>query len=586
MTRQLLTVSAFASVLLMAQETPTPVFRTTVTARMIKSINYQHRQGATTIAFAGTSLMPKAEGQARVDSKTGATKLDASFAKLPPAQVHGDEFLTYVLWAITPEGRAENLGEVMVDGDNARLQSASELQAFGLIVTAEPYWAVTQPSDVVVMEGVVKEGATTGTISPVEAKYELLAKGAYDAALPAAERAILKQKNDSPLDLKEARHAMAIARSLGAEKFAGDTMKKAAVDLYNAETFWQTRKDKKRVQALARNVTQLAEDARLISVRKQDEARLAEERRLAEATIAQAKSDTERETRRSELAEMDRVRAVERERLATLEAAQESIRRRRAEAESADLEQARAEAQRMLAESKVSEAKVLEELTKSRADADSERQRLEQQVQAARDGVAAERARLELAKAEALREQQSLRDETERIRKENQEVRQKAAEAESRVKQAEQERMQAREDLRKQLNVVLETRDSARGLIVNMSDVLFDTGQATLRAGAREKLAKVAGIVLAHSELKLQVEGHTDSVGGDSFNQKLSERRAEAVSQYLKASGVKGDSIASAGFGKLKPVASNDTAAGRQQNRRVELVVSGESIQAPVSAGR
>jgi outer membrane protein OmpA-like peptidoglycan-associated protein len=549
---------------------PDVVFRTTVTSRSIKAINYHHRQGSTTVDFVGTALMNMAKGEAKVDSKTGATKLDIHFDKLGPAQVHGEEFLTYVLWAITPEGRAENLGEVMVEGDDARLQTGTELQAFGMIVTAEPYWAVTQPSDVVVLEGVVKPGSTTGTISPIEAKYELLQKGAYTTRLPAADRAILKQKNDVPLDLKEARHAMNIVRSIGGGTYAADTMVKAQNDLQNAEAIWQAKKDKKKVQTLARNTTQLAEDARIITVKKQQEEKLAAERQEAAAKVAQANSDAERELRQRELAEADRKLALERERQAQIVAQQEELRRRRAE-----IERAEADAQR--------------------AQADAQRVQAEQQALAARQSA-------EAAKADALKEQQRLMEETDKIRRETEAMRAKAEEerrnllaetdrarqaaasAEERTRQAEAERLRTREELRQQLNIVLQTRDSARGLIVNMSDVLFDTAQSTLRPGAREKLAKVAGIILAHPDLKLQVEGHTDSVGDDAYNQRLSEQRASSVSNFLTKQGVSFDAISARGFGETTPVASNDNAAGRQQNRRVELVVTGESIKGSASA--
>ena len=515
---------------------PEVVFRTTVTSRTIKAINYHHRQGATTVGFVGTAAMNMAEGQARVESRTGATKIEVSFDKLGPAQVHGEEFLTYVLWAITPEGRAANLGEVMLEGDGAKLQTSTEFQAFGMVVTAEPYWAVSQPSDMVVMEAVVKPGSTTGTITPIEAKYELLQRGSYTANLPAADHAILKQKNDVPLDLKEARHATAIARAAGADSYAADTMKKAADDLRNAEDFWQSRKDKKRVQTLARNATQLAEDARIITFKKREEEQLANERREAERKVAEAKSDAERQMRQRELAEADRKLAQEREAQATLLAQQEELRRRRAE-----LERAEAEAQRKISEEQVVVARQAAEAAALRAQAEAERRQLTA--------------------------------ETERAR-------QAAATAEERTRQAEAERVRAREELRQQLNLVLQTQDSARGLIVNMSDVLFDNAQATLRIGAREKLAKVAGIILAHPDLKLQVEGHTDSVGDDAYNQRLSEKRASAVSDFLTAQGVGAGAITAKGFGEDAPVASNDSAAGRQQNRRVELVVSGESIKA------
>jgi hypothetical protein len=337
----------------------TPVFRVTATARTIKAINFNHREGSTNVSLVGTGLMPRAKGEAHVDSKTGATKLDVSFSKMEPAQVHGDSFLTYVLWAITPEGRPENLGEVFVNGDDARLQAATELQAFGLIVTAEPYFAVTQPSDTVVMEGIVKPGpeGTTGTIAPIDAKYELLEHGSYDAVLPAADRAIFKQKNDAPLDLKEARQAMAIARAVGATKYAADTLQKASIDLQNAEAFWSTRKDTKRVQTLARNVTQLAEDARIITLRKRQEEDLAAERHLAEQNVASAKSDAEREANRRILAETERRQALEREREAKEQAEQEARLRQRAETQQALLAQARADAETMLASARQDQAR-------------------------------------------------------------------------------------------------------------------------------------------------------------------------------------------------------------------------------------
>lgn len=502
----------------------TPVFRVTATARTIKAINFNHREGSTNVSMVGTGLMPRAKGEAHVDSKTGATKVDVSFSKLEPAQVHGDSFLTYVLWAITPEGRPENLGEVFVNGEDARLQASTELQAFGLIVTAEPYFAVTQPSDTVVMEGIVKPGpeGTTGTIAPIDAKYELLEHGSYDAVLPAADRAIFKQKNDAPLDLKEARQAMAIARGVGATRYAADTMQKASIDLQNAEAFWSSRKDTKRVQTLARNVTQLAEDARIITLRKRQDEDLAAERRVAEQNVAAAKSDAEREASQRVLAETERKQALERERDAREQAEQEARLRQRAETQQALLAQARADAETMLASARQDQAK------------------------AQADAKAAREAAADLA---------------------------------AKNEKTEQERIALRIQLRDQLNKVLQTQDSARGLIVNMSDVLFDFGQYSLKPGAREKLAKISGILLAHPELMVQVEGHTDSIGSDDFNQNLSEHRAGAVRDFLVDQGVTRDSVTAKGFGKTRPVATNDTAEGRQRNRRVELVVSGESIQ-------
>ena len=514
----------------------TPVFRVTATAHIIKAINFNHREGSTTVNLVGTGLMPRAKGEAHVDSKTGATKLDVTFERMDPSQTHGDSFLTYVLWAITPEGRPENLGEVFLGGSNARLQASTELQAFGLIVTAEPYFAVTQPSDTVVMEGVIKPGpdGTTGTIAPIDAKYELLEHGAYDAVLPAADRALVKQRNDLPLDLKEARQAYAIARGVGASQYAADTMTKAGVDLQNAENFWASSKDTKRVQTLARNVTQLSEDARIITLRRKQDEQLALERKNAEDRVAAAKSETDRETSQRLLAETEKRQALKREAEARDQAEHEAKLRQWAEQQQAALAQARTAAETLLADARVKQAAT-----------EADRQRL-------------------LGEKEALD-----RD---------------AADAKRRADEVERDRQALRIQIREQLNRVLQTQDTARGLIINMSDVLFDTAQYSLRPGAREKLAKISGILLAHPELKLQVEGHTDSVGTDDYNQKLSENRASSVRTFLTTEGVDPNSISARGFGKTRPVVSNDTAAGRQRNRRVEIVVSGDSIQAPGAA--
>jgi outer membrane protein OmpA-like peptidoglycan-associated protein len=182
-----------------------------------------------------------------------------------------------------------------------------------------------------------------------------------------------------------------------------------------------------------------------------------------------------------------------------------------------------------------------------------------------------EKAEAEAARAAAVLARQAAEAETDKARL-------AAGDADQLRLKAEADKVELRAQLLRQFSLVLETRDTARGLIVNMSDVLFDTAKYSLRPGAREKLAKVAGIISGHPGLKLEVEGHTDNVGGDDYNQKLSEQRGIAVRDYLTQQGIPSSSVTTEGFGKTKPVASNDTSTGRQQNRRVELVVSGEII--------
>jgi outer membrane protein OmpA-like peptidoglycan-associated protein len=519
---------------------PPPIYRVTVVARTIKAINYNHRSGSTRIGFRGTALMPEAVGEAKVESKQGVIKIDAEMEKLGPATQFGPEYLTYVMWAITPEGRATNVGEVLLNhSGKTKLDATTDLQSFGLIVTAEPYFAVTQPSDVVVMENFVRKD-TVGTIEEVDAKYELLQRGQYVLNVKPGDIQPRELNPKVPLELYEARNAVQIARWTGAAQYAGDTFQKAVVGLENAEGYLIGKAGKKPIGTVAREAAQMAEDARIITVKKIEEEQLATERLAGAEREAAALSEADRATRQAE-----------QERLTAAETAARVKR-----ATDADASAAQAEADRLRREN---DARTLASQT--------EADRLKQESD----------ARLLAANTETDR----LKQENEAQRLASQAEQDRAAKEKA---QADAERTQLRADLLAQFNAILETRDTARGLIVNMSDVLFDTAKHTLRPAAREKLAKVAGIISGHPGLRLAVEGYTDSVGGDDYNQKLSEDRGMAVRDYLTQEGVAGASVTSQGFGKSQPVASNDTAAGRQQNRRVELVVSGEIIGVQIGA--
>jgi len=506
----------------MAATGSVPIYRVTVVARSMKAINYNHRSGSTEIGFRGTGLMPGATGEAKVESKQGVIKINADMQKLEPATNFGPEYLTYVMWAITPEGRATNVGEVLLNGGKSKLDATTELQSFGLIITAEPYFAVTQPSDVVVMENFVKRG-TTGTIEELDAKFELLQRGQYTLNVNPAELKPRVLDRKVPLELYEARNAVQIARWTGAERYAADTYQKAVDGLINAEGYLKGKSGSKPIGTVAREAVQMAEDARIITVKKIEGEILANERQSGverEARAESARADAERETKRvaEEAAVSQDAARMDAERVA-----------REHEAQSAA---AQAEASRTQRENEARLASARSETDRLKAENDA--QRLE--AMAASDRAAGDKA------------------------------------------QAETEKKQLRAQLLLQFNTILQTSDTARGLIVNMSDVLFDTGKYTLRAGAREKLARVAGILAGHPGLQLQVEGYTDSVGSDASNQQLSEHRAASVRDYLTAAGIPANSVTAKGLGETLPVATNDTAAGRQQNRRVELVVSGDII--------
>jgi outer membrane protein OmpA-like peptidoglycan-associated protein len=488
-----------------------PIYTITinVVARTTKAINYLHRNGSTTIGFQGTPLMPAARGEAKVESKQGYTEVEVEFDNLQSATRFGPEFLTYVLWAITPEGRATNMGEIILNGTKSKLDVTTELQAFGLIVTAEPYFAVSQPSDAVVMENFVRKD-TVGKVEEVDAKYELLQRGQYVANVAPVDLKPIQLDKNTPLDLYEARNALRIAKWAGADVSAAESFEKASKLLDQAEAYKARKAGSKPIAMTAREAVQTAEDARLITLKNQADARLAAERSDAanrEATANAAAADARAD---ATAAERERIAAQERSALAAQLAALKASSEANAAAE------------------------------RSRSDAERAAQR------AASDKEATEAA--------------------------NQQAKRAAAE------QAEREKQELRTKIAGQLNSILQTKDSARGLVVNMSDVLFDSGQYSLKPGAREKLARISGIVLAYPSLALEVEGHTDSVGSDDLNLRLSENRADSVRDFLVGQGIVRSSVGTRGYGKSQPVSTNDTSTGRQQNRRVELIVSGEVI--------
>lgn len=452
------------------------IYHVKVVQHDLDAVNYFNRSGSTSIGFQGTSLMPSARGEAKVESKTGKTDIEVKFQGLMQANGFGPEYLTYVLWAISADGKPQNLGELELAGDKASLQVSSSLQSFGMIVTAEPYFSVSQPSDVVVLQNVVNKH-TTGVLQTVNVHYNLLPRGLY--ANTEGARSIphpISDREHTPLALFEAYNAQRIAQAAGADKYSPDIMQEVATDLKNAQDIQDGKhRDVKMEFTYAREAVQRAEDARITTLRKKADE---EKRQTQEAKVA----------------------------------AQQQALQAQAEADRAAMEKAKADAARAQAEAEAAEARA------------------------------------------------------------------KAAEAQHVAQASQADAAATREKLRAQLNSVLATSENARGLIVNMSDVLFDTGKYTIKPSTQVSLAKVATILELYPGLKVQVEGYTDSVGGDDYNQKLSENRARAVSDFLTQNGVPSGNVSAAGYGKTHPVADNGTASGRAQNRRVNLVVSGDAI--------
>jgi outer membrane protein OmpA-like peptidoglycan-associated protein len=454
--------------------------------KSVNAIGFPVGGGGIKVDLKGTELMTQANGEAKVEAKQGKTNIEVSVTGIEPPTKFGAEFLTFVLWAVTPDGRTGNLGELIANRNGeAKLNATTPAQTFSLIVTAEPYFAVRLPSEIVIMESEARK-KTKGKLFPVK-EYKLMKRGQYEklgnplALTPDIERV--------PLELYEARNAVDIAKSRGAEADAAEIFSKAKGSLEIAENTLARKADKKEIISTSRQTVQFAEDSRALAVQRQEERRIASER---EAAAAQAKAQAEAKAA-VEAAEAKRKSDEEAKRQAELAAAKEAQMEAEAKAEAAAL-----------------------------------------------------KAKEEAAKAEAERAKKAAAD--------------------------------LRAQLLEQFNRILETRDTARGLVVNMGDVLFDFGKYDLRPEAREKLAKLSGIILGHPGLNLAVEGHTDNVGSDEINQKLSEKRAETVRGYLIEQGLADNTVTSYGFGKTSPVSDNSSAAGRQKNRRVEIVVSGEVI--------
>ena len=449
-----------------------------VVSRSTQAVDYRHK-GSTKVDLKGTDLSSDIRGEAKVEGgKAAGVKIEANLDHLRPANSFGLAYLTYVLWAISPEGRPRNLGELTLHDGKSSLQTTVDMQAFALIVTAEPDFAVTQPSDLIVAQNEIRHD-TKGGVEPVDVKFELISRDTYNSQVQPINSPVYEVSNKTPLDLLEARNAVRIAKDAGAGQYAPAELQKAQDLLNQAEDYYRRKQGGGPIGTVAREATQTAEEARVMSIQREEQAQRDQERQAAADQTARAQAD--------------------------------------AQAQQAAAAQAQAQAQ-------------------------------QSQAQAAQ----AEQARQQAA--------------------------QQAQQSEQARQQAENDKAQMRARMLQQLNQVLETKDTARGLIVSMPDVLFDTGKADLKSTARERMAKVAGILIAYPDIHVEIDGYTDSTGSLELNERLSQERADAVRSYLSSQGVNSSAITTQGFGPSQPVASNDTASGRQQNRRVELVVSGSSI--------
>lgn len=413
-----------------------------------RAFQYPFLEGSTLVGFRGTHLEPAARGQASVRARGGTLRVHAHFRGLGHAGRFGPEYLTYVMWAVTPQGRALNLGEVVPVRGRAHLETSVPMRTFALVVTAEPHFAVTRVSRAVVLENEPLRGGRP-VLAEHEVRYEALERGEYlqeplEAPRPAA--------GVSPY-VFQARNAVRIARAGKAERAAPTELAACVECLDRMEA--EGALDRPAAVCLAQDATQRAEDARLAAARRLEEARLAEERSRADQALAR------------------------------LETVQGQL----------------------------------------------------EQLKAARREREAEGAR-------------------------------RATEAQ----------LALRRRLLDRLGAILHTRETEEGLLATLTEVSFPAGGQRLAPQARERLAQVSGVLLAHPGLHIKVTGHTDGRGRPAFNERLSQARAEAVRRFLVQRGIPFHDLEAVGLGDARPVASDGTPHGRSLNRRVDLIIRGEPI--------
>jgi len=487
-----------------------PIYRVTVVERTVKAINYQYRSDPTLIDFRGTVLMPKAKGQAVVQSKQGRTEIDLHLDHMTAPSNYGREYLTYVLWALTPDGRPHNLGEIIPNSlDHSHITVTTDLQAFAMIITAEPYSAVRQPSDVVALENQVRSD-TSGIIEQVNARYELLPRGHYAWEVPADLRAaeangpkVSTREYEELIEIYQAQNAIGVARTAGADQYAPETIRKADTLLREAQQRHARKADRNLAIQEAREAAQSAEDARLISEQRQQTDKLAK---------AQADANLAQQAKLQADAARDHAQSIARDARAETDAAQ-----------------AQAAAER------------------------DARLRAEQEAQLARARAAEAQAALEAQQAQTKVIVSSVN-----------------AEHQQQVHEAQQREVRGR--LLGELNGISPTRDTAYGLVVTVPDAGF--AGAVLRSSYDDQLSRLSRLLIAHPNLRIEVQGHSDSAETESE----AARRAQAVKDMLIRQGLGSSAVSLRSLGDSRLLGSNATPRGREENRRVEIVITGDEI--------
>jgi len=560
------------------------------------------------IDLKATPRLPDADGKAEVESEKGMTRIEVKLDDMKPAILFGGDFNTYVLWLITPEGRVQNLGEILLDGERAKLEATTPLSNFGLFVSAEPHFLVDYPSRMIVLTMEKPADNRLRDFRTAQLRYEGV-KGMHDFTRETLAQAPEIKRDDVAFDVAQARTAVRLAERSGATQFAAVELQAARQALQRAEEAVNTEKKADNRIALSREAVRLAVRAQTVAQERLFQAELEEERERnnqeadrLKAAIAQAQSEAEKarleaeQQRLQASMEQHRVREMSEQReqidqaeergrqqgfneaRQAFERAQESARSAEQRYQELSLEQQRREQMVLEAERSLRQAEQGQQTLQNqqpRTEGDSAA--AQQQVERARAELDKARQEAEQARTRAQQaeeESQHAKQLAAQRRQELESERQARQQTEQQLNQLQTEQRQTREQLRNALGQIAETRETVEGLVVNLPDILFEFDSASLKPQAREVLQKVAQTLSSAGRYKLTIAGHTDSMGRPEYNRELSQSRAKAVRDFLVQSGLDSSLIVDVrGVGENEPRASNDDAEGRQENRRVEILV-------------
>jgi outer membrane protein OmpA-like peptidoglycan-associated protein len=497
----------------------------------------QYPEGSSVdVKFAASNRVAPAQAEASIKFKSGQARIEIEYKNLPPAILFGGDVTSYVVWTVARDGHAENIGELAVRDPKGDGEFRSSLKEFGLLVTAEPYPLVWKPSDLVCFTSLappVKKARSTMATVP----------GLVSAAVPGNQQiGGMRYTGAEPLEVVQAQAVLDQARHMGAEKYAPDAIRDAGITLAQATNSFNAGKKKQGIDFAGRSLT-------LSSTALRDT-----ERRLAEEAAA----------------------AAEAKRVAEMQALEQSKQQAQQQAAAAEQQAMAAREQALAAREQALQAQ------QQLATLQQQAQQAQQEAAAAEQRAAAAGLSAEAADA-ARRDAEEARKRAESL---TAEVAAQAAVLESQKAklQAENDRlMKERNDLAAKLTNALSTvaqiTTTARGVVVNLPDILFDINKATLKSDAQVALAKLAGIVSLFPNINLRIEGYTDSTGSDELNDRLSRDRAASVRSFLVSQGIGGDRMTTEGYGKRYPIADNSTVQGRAKNRRVEIILAEGVIQ-------